>query len=392
MWDREEFDVLSPRRIELLESLAAVWPSLAGEIADELDRRAEPHVACFFQLPFQVRLESGWHEMPVLERNVRAKMRAIPTCLLLDERGRSSILPAEDLAEGACRGAGKVPVTQMVVLVPLWGRRLDFYEAYRACLTDKGIRDKVIVPAAQSWMDGQPMRVAEFESSICHRMPRELLTLLRRLLPAYSVLTLTVAPQPEWLSALFVMSAPGRLIFNRMPEALIRRVVRTSGEPNTELVGSDKLRGATDGPLRELTRFEQQLLAVNRLRMEGEAALALIGTLSLLEWFVTAEYRALQEYGRQPSLSFIMTKTPVLSFIDEGTRDALLRAIEVRHRYTHGSPPIRESMTVGLGKAAGRERDTSGDELAVTAERTIRAAFSVYRAVNIERASGRKRA
>jgi hypothetical protein len=41
--------------------------------------------------------------------------------------------------------------------------------------------------------------------------------------------------------------------------------------------------------------FEHQLLAMNRLAAEGESALAMIGTLSLVEWFIAAAFPDLQD-------------------------------------------------------------------------------------------------
>lgn len=60
MWEREEFETLSPKRLSQLQSTGAIWPELTHEIATELERRPHPHVACFFQLPYPMHVGSEW--------------------------------------------------------------------------------------------------------------------------------------------------------------------------------------------------------------------------------------------------------------------------------------------------------------------------------------------
>lgn len=87
MWEREEFETLSPKRLSQLQSTGAIWPELTHEIATELERRPHPHVACFFQLPYPMHVGSERHVVPVLERDVLAQVRATLAWLSINELG-----------------------------------------------------------------------------------------------------------------------------------------------------------------------------------------------------------------------------------------------------------------------------------------------------------------
>jgi len=128
---------------------------------------------------------------------------------------------------------------------------------------------------------------------------------------------------------------------------------------------------------RELSRFEHQLIALNTLRLSGESALAIIGSLSLVEHLLNG---LSSTSGRSKNLSGLLKFHQALFAREDFT--TLEAARMVRNKFVHDAPPARESLTSTNGSRAGREaEDPAISELA---DHTIRAAFTLYRKINLQ--------
>jgi hypothetical protein len=367
------------RRQRLL-SIGAVWPELLEEIADLLESKdSTPHVSCFFQLPYPLHADRAWHrvrgsrEDPNLYFHLQARLARIQ----FDEFARSSIreLPLSETIDGAT-------VTQIIALIPLWGLRARFYSEYARCVSGEDLVNRIVVPREYSWIEHRAISAADFEFNLVSRLTRLIMSGLRFFLPSYSISSLLEAPLPDALSNYFTMPFPERVIFNRAPEPIWLKLMSGILAHRVETVTYSSLQKSMRLGLRELGKFEHQLFAMNRLRLEGERALALIGTLSLLEWYLNLHFPGASR--KQDSVG-VLVKTGRIDFIPEPLRALLAEANQLRNRLVHGSPPSRHSLT-SPHASAGRENEYQGNIISSEkVEQVIRAALEVFRLANLRR-------
>jgi hypothetical protein len=383
MWGLEEFEEYSAKKRDFLVSIGAASDALLTEAARKLESKATPHFAYFFQLPYPIYIDNGPHFIATAEKGIVAEVSIFNIALGIDARAR---ITAAEAFEDRSDVNGVLSVAQFVVQIPVWGPRLQYFEKYRQAFFGPKPRNDVIVPKEAGWITGpaKPMTTADFEFSLCNRLKREAHFLLSRLLPTYSILALRESPMPKDISAFFVMPLPGYIRFNGLPETVIRNAFPPLHAQHTSAVSSHELIAALQIPDRLISRFEQQLLAMERICRDGEPALALIGTLSLCEWFVNTYFLvARSESGRQPGFSFLLKKTDALSFLNDDERQTFATAIETRNNLVHGAPPTREPLSFGYRESAGRQASFYGEHLdRAFAEKVILTAFALYRKIN----------
>lgn len=365
-------------RLKRLFSIGAAWPQLIEEVSDALDSEDAPHVAAFFQVPFPLYIEPALHKVPALRPGLTIRLNARLIAVEIDELAR---LTARERTEGD--DERHLIVSQMVAFIPLWHPRSEYYADYVKCVRDDDLVHRIIVPPEDSWLEHRAISSSDFEHDITRRVTRELLTAIRHFLPCYSVVSLQEAPMPAWLSNYFLLTAPGRVTFNRAPEPVLKRLPVRPTTSAPSVASSKDLQLAMRLRYRELTKFEHQLLAMNRLRLEGEKALALIGTVSVLEWFLDQHHGANPK--RQDSITTLVN-TGCLNFLSAPLIDKLREIAKLRNRVVHGAPPGRHSLTYMHG-APGRERDSIDDAVSSGAiEEIIRTALEIFRLSNLERA------
>jgi hypothetical protein len=178
------------------------------------------------------------------------------------------------------------------------------------------------------------------------------------------------------------MAAPGRVIFNQPPRPLLKKLLFSNLVKKTDVVSSTQLQTSLKPGLRDLGKFEHQLFAMNRLCLEGEKALALIGTLCLLEWHLNLHFPF--ESKGQVSVGKLI-KAGRLDFLDEADKATLAEASKLRNGLVHGSPPDRYSLT-SPNASAGREQEYQGN--IISSEKVghiIKTALNVYRQSNLKR-------
>lgn len=378
-------------RLRRLLAIGATWPDLVEEIADLIDSKDSPHIASFFQLPYPLHLTRDWHRVRGSQGNPSLHLFLQPRLvkITVDEFVKPSIreLSEKESVDGAT-------ITQMVALIPLWDSRLRFYPDYLRCVSDEDLRNRVIVPKEFSWVpDSRAISSSAYEHDLCRRAYRLIETGLRYLLPSYSIVSLTEAPLPHQLNNYFTMPAPGRVIHNRAPTPVWSTILGDLPRAAAPHVTSAKLQTALKGGFRELGKFEHQLLAMNRLRLEGEKALALIGTLSLLEWFLNLHFvdqekieSRRKKNGKkwQGSVNNLLNEGH-LSFLSREHQDFLAEAAESRNSLIHGAPPNRHPAS-GSSKGANREREYEGNAISSAfVEKVIRTALDVFRIANLKR-------
>src|SRR5262249_19856672 len=115
----------SKSRLERLLDVAGTDLQILSDAANELEKRGQPHVAAFFQLPYHVHIEPAWHRVPTLTVGLYAEFRFERCVIESNESGyfrsRRNTTP-----EGQ-----RIPrVTQVVAIIPVWGRRALFHYKY----------------------------------------------------------------------------------------------------------------------------------------------------------------------------------------------------------------------------------------------------------------------
>jgi hypothetical protein len=374
-------------RLRRLISIGAVWPALLDEIADIQDSKDAPHVSMFFQLPYLIDLERTWYRVRGSREdpNRYAYLQARPAVLQWSSSGELLVEEAAKSTETAEQGS---VFTQMIALVPLWHRREEYYPNYQRCLSDNELTNRVLVPPERSWFpDHRAITASQYEMDVTSRMTRLVLSALRYFLPNYSISSLTEAPIPKTLCGLFSMPSPGRVYFNQFPDSIVTQLVTRRAEEQPEPISASQIQSAMKIGLRELGAFEHQLFAMNRLRLQGERALALIGTLSLLEWYLNLYF----PYKRDKQYSVgKLIREECLEFLTTEARKILLEASQLRNGLVHGSPPRRHSLMSAQGRP-GQEIEYEGNGISTEKVwRIIRTSLDVYRQANLIRQARRQ--
>lgn len=366
----------SRSRLERVVALGQANLEILSEVADELEARPTNHVAGFFQLPYPVRIEAGWHRVKTAEQGLYAELKCEPC--------RISITGAEsfELVRASASGHQKSPsVTQVVALIPVWGRRALYHDKYLNHVAEGRRGNPIIIPQGQSWVQNRPMFLDGYEQGLGTRIIREIMAAMRDFLPAYSVLAVQEAPVPSLLYSYFAMTAPGRLIFAGNNVSVIEPLLQSrSWHASDAPVGAAALTSAMKTRYRDLGQFEAQLFALERLRSQGELALALVGTLSLLEWLLTTFI--IRHGGKKPKNLADAIKHPFVTFFSTEELEMLYRVRHIRNQAVHEKLPARESL-VSAGNLYGRE--LTGMSAAISPDEVrvlMQIVFEAFRAVN----------
>lgn len=167
MWSRHEFEQYNERKVSFLEGIGAANRTVLNEAADELEGREFPHVACFAQLPYPVLLEPVAHSLKMSGHDLCAEVRARICSIDINARGEARLRDGQP-------SEGTLEITQIVALVPLWGRRRDFHARYANAHTGDGCTNPIVVPTEYSWLEGtpRPMRISDYDAVlreiVCH--------------------------------------------------------------------------------------------------------------------------------------------------------------------------------------------------------------------------------
>jgi hypothetical protein len=365
-------------KIERVARSAQVSFEILADVANEIERREVPHVAALFQLPFAVSAGTEWHRVATGTHGVRAEIQT-EVCQV-----EMVSLDQFRLVRNGAQKPAAPPVTQVVALFPLWQPRVQFYGKYLTHALDPRRSDAIIVPQGPSWIDNRPISTTAFGHDIARRLLREVNPILRSFLPAYSIAAIMEVPIPARVYGYMAMTAPGRVMFAGESVSVVRGLLdRLSRSPPVEPICSESLSAAMRNRYREFGAFEAQLFALERLRVQGEVTLALIGTLSLLEWVLNRHFAG---SGSKERNLVALIKDERVTFFTGRETELIDSARRARNAAVHGEPPSRSSLVTG-SSTAGRELDgLSAKVTAADVREIIQLALKAYRAVNLAEA------
>lgn len=381
-WTFEDIVEANPRSqsqarspVERLVEIGAGSPNSLCSLADAVERQGDAFVGVTFQLPFRVGLESSWEQLPSSGDSKFADVRFLPAFLQIDDFGRYRLF--EEGTQSFDGEAGLVTVTQVLALFRVWGKRERIHPRYLSAL-EHGRPDTIVAPQSESWIQNRPITAQAYAQDFTRRLRRETAVMLSRFLPAYSVLSRSEAPTPHRIYGFATMLAAGRVTDIGSAIPLAQHFLTDRISHVTKAVSSADLQAALRHH-RQLSRFEAQLFAMDRLSREGEVALSVIGVAALLEWLLG------QRLGKKPGKSklFELIGAPELSCVPP----SLLRMADeirlTRNALVHGAPPNRNlSRAVGDQTVAGRELGELQPVNPAQARAYVEGVFEIYRALN----------
>lgn len=247
------------------------------------------------------------------------------------------------LQTGESAGIG-VCGTQVQAFVPISGRREAYYKEYERCLGHGGLHECIIsksawdpahAPAAYK---GGVVTAHAFESELSNRIGLEVRYALKKFLIAYSLVSLQELPALNRLYGCFLLSAPGRVVANAS-DPILNGLLGVY--PLGLSVERERLQQALQFELREIDRYLRQLLAMQRLAVQGESDLAVVGCVAVIEWFMNS-FVVRRKKRLYPIKECLMM--PPFDSLPTDLRDDLLKIAYRRNAVVHGEPPTRHSF------------------------------------------------
>ena len=384
-WDFDEITELHARApgqalssVERLLEVGAASPDVLCELSDALEERGGGYVGALFQLPFEVALEGDWQSLPTSRDTLTADVRLQAMRLHLDDFGRFSLQAATETDRQLEPGSHLI--TQGMAVFQVWGKRARPHSRYLTLL-DQGRKDAVLIDQRESWIQNRPMTVQDYEHNFARRLRQEVGVMLANLLPTYSLLSRSETPVPDRVYGFVPMLAPGRIGFIGSATPVAKALL--TGRPSAGIapVAQQELTIALRRAHRRIGRFETQLLAMERLRREGETALAVVGTAALLEWLLGSLFPAKR---KQELKLHALIRAPELSFIPPHLLELADAARDARNKIVHGAPPTRQNPTRSAGThGVGRELGLDPRMSSGEARKLIEGAFEIFRSVNL---------
>ena len=375
-WTLEDLRLLNPPEknqktsfIEVLISNAHVTTDLLLKSAEELES-TEGEIFIFGQIPLL--------RMPRL-CNINVPGQTVGTALAIDVYQASIIVnemghivcaatsSIENLNNGGSHHS--IPITQVRAKLKLDAERAKLHKKYIDCLSPNGLRD-AIIGDIKPWMDLPiarqqypsrrigPLTASLLQSEIAHRSRVEFNFALLKFLKGYSLATLSLLPPISEASAYFTMIAPGRIAGATTPQSVLFGLPPLY-EALSPSVTAEQIQTALKSPLALHDRVVQELSAMNRLNSEGRSELALIGCISVIEWYLNDYIRAKNNKSANPEGEWSISiekifKSKLLNEVSEETQIQLRKLARLRNEIVHGPPLSRPVIGAALGIGESR--------------------------------------
>jgi hypothetical protein len=398
IWTIEDLKLINPPEInqqssfiETLLENAHVPGDLLLQSAAELEL-AEGEIFLFGQVPL-LSLPNSLHiQVPGRTIGTVLTIDAYPSFIFVDETGR--LVRAAISGSKASEDTGlnrAIPITQFRGRLKLDLKRAELHKKYMQCLGPTGLKDNVI-GTIKPWMDlpiaqlqypnrrAAPLTASLLQAEIAHRSRIEFNFALLTFLKGYSLATLTLLPSISEASAYFAMIAPGRVACATKPRSALFGMPSISDQISPS-VSVEQVQAALKSPLALHDRVVQQLSAMTRLVVEGQSELALVGCITVMEWYINDHVRSLRrrpsDSGSEWSVSIErILKSGLLSGIPVETQAQLRQLVKARNEIVHGAPMSRS--VIGASVDVGESRVTPE-----VARNALRLAVNTYQYLNL---------
>ncbi|MGV8988197.1 MAG: hypothetical protein ACOH2H_18150 [Cypionkella sp.] len=385
-WEIEEIHSLNPRQdgqrkgqIEHLISIGATNEELLCKLAALHEAEDRDCVLGCYQLPFPIVAGDMRIRIPTTTDGVKAEFLLIAAYICIDLRGQVFL----EIDETAAKKSSFKRVTIVVCILPVWGKRSLYYEAYQSRLSANGVKNEIIVPAHESWVMDRALNTKDFEYNLARRMIRELIYSNRILLKSIRVTTLFHCLPDEYLAGLHWMTSPGRIAYAEAPTPILAEMIKhlERAEP---IVNLPSLENAVENRHRHISKFERSLITFENLRRNGDVKPALIGIVAVLESTLKEMF---SEGSRQLVLNDLL-KSDKLSFVDPSDLQIVHDLRKARNKIVHEYLDTEsESSRSSLGP---KETEESTKKFSDLCAKGIPAVRSIFRQINLHK-SGRSR-
>lgn len=195
-----------------------------------------------------------------------------------------------------------------------------------------------------------PLTAQMFQDEVTRRIRTEVHHAVKTFLRAYRVANLEDLPSVNQMHGYFAMVAPGRLASSSPPIPIAAGLCATNRTVSIADASPERIASLLGKNTPLSNRVLGQLMAMNRLLVQGEPELALIGCVTAIEWFLNDRFGDLvrrSRSGREISASIsACLRSGALNFIAEGMKAKLMELALTRNAIVHGPPPAREPSEV----------------------------------------------
>lgn len=390
MWSSEDvLDLNGPQPGQSRSKLARVidqggiLPEALAIASNEVEQRVPNHVAAFFQLPFPVDIDDDWITVPGTASYAgRVQLRFLPCKLEFDDFSKISLRRIEraEKTHGAF-------ISQGILLVPVWGVRANHHDRYLEHADSDDGQNPIIVPQKLSWIENRPIFKGPYAHNFANRLIREVKAALSHFIPAYGIVSLSTSFVPEEVMGFCAMISPGRVTFagdfvTCVKGILNRHVQLEQSEPASTKRIEEVVRFGPRVP----SDFENQVLAIERLRRSGETALTLVAGCSLLEWLIKQH---IAQRGIKPPQNFAQLLDHEAMDLASGDEISFLHLIrKARNAIAHEAIPERHSHSA-IGPYAGKEIEGVKTSISqMEARKFLLLVFELFRRHNLRSSRG----
>lgn len=366
-----------PRILNALLNSGCATHEFLCAVADELEGLPDPHVGCFGMLPFPLAVASNESfSVPTGRDSATAtfRFRHFRTTIDADHRIRyETFEPALDFEING-NGIG----TQVICYITPWGRHLRYYSHYLACVGDHGLEARSLSNSiwgrkrAPAGFDGDPMDSHRYEDELNGAIVLAFAFALSVFLDNYNIAALYNVTCPKPVPGVFTMLAPGRVSYRNTPISPAASMFQYWSIK--EVADGRTLRAALRFGRRQFDRYQHQLLAMQSLSRDGEPELAVIGSVTAIEWFLNtlvdqnAPLPKWYDRDRRPSINRCL-ELPLKIALSSELVARLRVAADYRNKLAHGTSPSRRGVS-----------DVPVDDVGTE---VIRTGFALYKEVQM---------
>jgi hypothetical protein len=212
-----------------------------------------------------------------------------------------------------------------------------------------------------------------FEDNMATRTLIETKLAIRRFLADYAIVALDQVPRNNNFFSLFAVTAPDRVFSFGGQSSIGFGLLRRHQGRAIRVASTEAMAKALKWPIRDFSRFEVQIFALKRLADEGEPALALVGLMSLVEWYLNEN---LPDRGQKRLKLYDALNHSHYSFILIEVKDSIHRHRKFSNLFKHEEP-------FGASNAENCSGKESNEEYLSFCEAAA-ASFEIYRIINLE--------
>jgi hypothetical protein len=381
MWTEEEITSRNsdqPRILNALLSSGCVTHEFLCEVAEELDGLPEPHVGCFGMLPFPLAVSSNdSFSVPTGRDGATATFRFEHFIATFDAGNRIRYETYHPTLDFEINGSGIG--TQVICHITPWGRHIRNYSHYLACVGDHGLEGRSLISKslwgrkrAPTGVDGHAMDSSRYEDELNGAIVLAFAYALSVFLDNYNVAALYNFTCPMPIPGVFTMPAPGRVSYRNPPIPPAASMFQCW--LIKEIADASTLRAALKFGRRQFDRYQHQLLAMQSLSRDGEPELAVIGSVTAIEWFLNtlvdqnAPLPKWYDRNHRPSINRCL-ELPLNIVLSTELVGRLRVAADYRNKLAHGTSPSRSSVS-----------DLPAEEMST---RVVRTGFALYKEVQM---------